>query len=479
MWESMPSICDLGHALMRRPAVAAAGVFMGGIVLHTTFPACALVYIVSGLIAAVFAMCIFRRSRLSAVLLAVAIFLTGLSAAQLEAFYFPLDDISGYATDEPRLANIELQIDQPLRILTNAFTPGRKMPPRQVTTATVTQVLTKSGWTPAAGQILVQIDPPLDQLALGQRIRVLGMLQRPGPAMNPGQFDWAAYYRAQRILASLTVTHGGALQILRADPPTWLARIRQSVRNTLDRGFTREQSLDHALLRALVLGDGDPELRDVQEQFRRTGTSHHLAISGMHVAVLGMLIYWLCRRLRLHPRWITLIAMSAVVFYGTVALPSPPVLRSVMLCVALGLGMLLCRSINAIQLLAISVLTILIIHPLDIYNAGFELSFVTVLGLIVLVRRVMPLTRDIDAEVAINTEGGHPPRRLVIQHRVRQWLAPALVCGLVASLLLAIPVFLSLTAGFLKIILTFCFPFAAHFWAMLAAIPVALMRHSV
>ena len=218
----------------------------------------------------------------------------------------------------------------------------------------------------------------------------------------------------------------------------------------------------------------------------------------MHVAVLGMLIYWLCRRLRLHPRWITLIAMSAVVFYGAVALPSPPVLRSVMLCVALGLGMLLCRSINAIQLLAISVLTILIIHPLDIYNAGFELSFVTVLGLMILVRRVMPLTRDIDAEVAINTEGGNPPRRLVVRHRIRQWLAPALVCGLiawvvsmpliayhfdqlnpwavVASLLLAIPVFLALTAGFLKIILTFCFPFAAHFWAALAAIPVAWMR---
>ena len=258
MWESMPSIRDLGDALMRRPAVPAAGVFIGGILLHASLPACAIIYIASGLIAAILAARTFRRSRLSASLLAISIFFAGIAVAQLEAFYFPLDDISGYATDEPRLANIELQIDQPLRILTNAFTPGRKMPPRQVTTASVTQVLTKFGWTPAAGQILVQIDPPLDQLALGQRIRVLGMLQRPGPAMNPGQFDWAGYYRAQRILASLTVTHGGALQILRTDPPTWLARIRQSVRNTLDRGFTKEQSLDHALLRALVLGDGDP-----------------------------------------------------------------------------------------------------------------------------------------------------------------------------------------------------------------------------
>ncbi len=501
MGQIAHSFREVSNALARRPLVATAGVFIGGVLLHASFPACALAYIATGLITAIFAAISFRHARRSALLLTIAIFLAGLSAAQLEAFYFPVNDISDYATDDPRLARIELQLDQPLRILTNAFTPGRKLPPRQVTTATVTQVLTNTGWAPAAGQILVQIEPPIDQLALGQRIRVLGMLQRPGPAMNPGQFDWAAYYRAQRILASITITHGGALQIVRADAPSYLARIREAVRHTLDRGFAKEQSLDHALLRALVLGDSDPELRDVQEQFRRTGTSHHLAISGMHVAVLGMLIYWLFRRLRFHPRWIMIIAMAAVAFYGLVALPSPPVLRSVLFCVALGVGVLLCRSIDAIQLLALSALAILILHPLDIYNAGFQLGFAVVLGLILLVPHVMPLTRDPDAEIAINTEGGNPPRRLVFMHRVRQKLAGPIVCGVIAwlvampliafhfdqlnpwaviaSLLLAIPVFLSLTAGFLKIILTCCFPFAAHLWATLAAIPVAWMRHGV
>jgi len=190
MRQSIPQFRGLASALVRRPAVAAAGVFIGGILLHAILPAGALAYIASGLITAILAAANFRRSRLSAWLLATAIFLAGVAAAQLEAFYFPVNDISGYATDDPRLAHVELQIDQPLRILTNAFTPGRKLPPRQVTTATVVQVLTKTGWTPAAGQILVQIDPPHPNLAIGQRIRVLGMLQRPGPAMNPGQFDW-------------------------------------------------------------------------------------------------------------------------------------------------------------------------------------------------------------------------------------------------------------------------------------------------
>src|SRR5205823_622896 len=125
------------------------------------------------------------------------------------------------------------------------------------------------------------IEPPNGSLALGQRIRALGMLYRPGPAMNPGQFDSAAYYREQRILASIHIPHADAIEILCPARPSLLARSRQAVRTALARGFAPERSLDHALLRALVLGDSDPELRDVQEQFRRTGTSHHLAISGM------------------------------------------------------------------------------------------------------------------------------------------------------------------------------------------------------
>src|SRR5204863_112701 len=207
----------------------------------------------------------------------------------------------------------------------NAFTPGRQLPPRQVTTASVARVLTTTGWANTTGRALVQIDPPNYDLRIGQRICVLGMLQRPSPAMNPGQFDWAAYYREQRILTSFQVTHGGALQIISTTPPSLMARMREGVRALLARGFTKEQSLDHALLRALVLGDNDPELRDVQEQFRRTGTSHHLSVSGMHVAVLSGFIYLICRILRIRPRPAVIVTMIFAIVYAIAALPAPPI----------------------------------------------------------------------------------------------------------------------------------------------------------
>ena len=158
------------------------------------------------------------------------------------------------------------------------------------------------GWRDASGEILVSSIRRTKNSRSARRIRVLGMLQRPPPAMNPGQFDWAAYYREQRILASIQVPHAdAAIEIISTRPavaPGDGARSRS--RGCSPPASRRAIARSRAAPR-LVLGDSDPELRDVQEQFRRTGTSHHLAISGMHVAVLGGFVYGVCRLL-LHAR---------------------------------------------------------------------------------------------------------------------------------------------------------------------------------
>src|SRR5204862_7274880 len=128
------------------------------------------------------------------------------------------------------------------------------MPPKQIMTARVTRVLTWNGWADACGNVLVQIAQPNPRLAIAQRVRVLGMLERPAPAMNPGQFDWAKYYREQRVLASVHVPLAQNIQIIATSAPGPLDFVRSESRRLLSAGFGAEQSLDHALLRALLLG---------------------------------------------------------------------------------------------------------------------------------------------------------------------------------------------------------------------------------
>lgn len=484
----------------RRPAVLLAAGVMGGIALHRVLPIAPMIWagVAAGLLIAT--ILLRRRDWLSAIVLLLAAVFSGTSLAQLQAFYYPANHVCHFATETPRLARIELLIDHPPRVLSNAFGQFKSLPPKQVTLARVTRIKTWAGWEEAQGKILVQIAQPHPRLATGQVIRVLGLLQRPAPAANPGQFDWAKYYRDQRILVSLQVLQAANIELLSEAAPGLLTRVRERTRELLAAGFSADRSLDHALLRALLLGDSDPELRDVQDQFKRTGTSHHLAISGLHVAVLTAVVLIFLRLLRFSPRVVTVIVTLFVIGYGAIALPSPPVMRSVLLFGALAGGVLLRRRTDPVQLLCVAVLVILIYHPLDLYNAGFQLSFGTVLGLMLFTDAVIRNWHRVRGD-QIDPDFRKPTPLVRLHRWFDQLVVTAFAGGLVAwlvsmplialhfeqlnpwaipaGIVLAPVVFVALIGGFAKVLLTLAWPSGAAVWATFAVQPVALMRQLV
>jgi competence protein ComEC len=373
----------------------------------------------------------------------------------------------------------------------------RPIPPKQVTTGRIRRVMTWDGWRDASGDVLVQIEQPHPRLEITQTVRALGMLQRPAPASNPGQFDWASYYRRQRVLASFTIPRANNIRILEPADPSPLDHLRRHVRRLLAMGFEPQQSLDHTLLRALLVGDGDPELRDIQDQFKRTGTSHHLAISGLHVAVLGGVIYGVCRLARMGPRPTAWVTLGFVIAYGLVALPSPPVVRSVLLCATFAMGIMGGRMVDGVQLLSVTAIAMLLYHPLDLFDPGFQLSFGTVLGLMLLTpafTRLMQSFRDRDMMLAPKTPGQIAAAGRWVDGQLLATLVSGIVAWLVsmpliawhfgqinpwaivASIALAIPVFVALIFGLAKVVLTFAWPSLAGAWADVAAIPIGWMR---
>ncbi len=484
----------------RHPALLAMIGLMAGVACHDALKPLPLAWAIAAIACITLGSLLRARAWLGTISLLLALCFTGVTLAQVQAYFYPTDHIAHYATDATRLAQIEFIVDEPPRVLVNAFGQYRALPPKQVTLGRVTQVRTWAGWKPASGQMLIQIGQPHPRLAAGQTVRALGLLQRPGPAMNPGQFDWANYYRDKRILASLQILQTSNMQILTDARPTLLTQLRERTHQLLAAGTPAERSLDHALLRALLLGDTDPELRDVQEQFKRTGTSHHLSISGMHIAVLSFVILIVCRLVRLSPRVSTVIVLGFVVLYGSIALPSPPVMRSVLLCLAIGFGFLLRRSINPIQLLCVAVIAMLIYQPLDLFNAGFQLSFGTVLGLMVFASRMLDTLVRLRRDPADPIDSNPPPFFKAVRWSDR-WLTAAFAAGLVAwfismpliaihfeqlnpwaipaGIVLAPVVALSLIAGMLKVLLTLAFPGGAAWWASMALAPTSWMRHLV
>ena len=492
----------LAEVVLRRPILPAVALFIAGIAAHEAvdLPPPVLLAAMATLLAA--AGITLRRPLLCSTLLALTVLLGGLSAGRLAHFYYPTTDVNAYASDDRRLAQLELYLDHEPRLIANTFGPSGPSPPKQSTVATVTAVRTWRGWAPAAGTVLVQINEPHPRLAAGQTIRLLGLLERPAPAANPGQFDWADYYRDQRVLTSVRVQSAANLQIIREQNPGPVADLRAAVRRALGVGFSTRQTLDLALLRALLLGDRDPAMQDVKDQFRATGTSHHLAISGMHVAVLGGVVYGLGRLLRIRPRPLLIGSTAFVILYGLIALPAPPVLRAVIIWTTFAAGFLICRKPDPLQLLALACLALLVLNPLDLFNAGFQLSFGTVLGLVLFAG---PFFTKLTGPAADDARFDRPHRPVGPLVTAGRWLdvrcLQAVAAGVVAwlvsmplvayhfeqlnpwavlcSILLSFPVMASLVAGLAKVVLTLAWPGMATAWAALAALPVDAMRWMV
>src|SRR5206468_1757180 len=92
-----------------RPALPAALLFILGIALHAHLPIAPLAWIVGTVACAIAGAATLRCSHASSLFVAASVFLSGVAIAQVEAFYYPADHIEAYATDQTRLAQLELQ----------------------------------------------------------------------------------------------------------------------------------------------------------------------------------------------------------------------------------------------------------------------------------------------------------------------------------------------------------------------------------
>lgn len=459
--------------------------FILGILFAGVLPLAIPAFIAAAILLILLAGILRRFSFAASSLIALAVLLSGIAAMQLDRNAFPQSSIANFTTDQPRLARLRLTITAPPRT-----TQGQWHQQGQIADAKVTDALCHDGWQPVTGSITLHLYNG-DSLHLGDEIETLGYLARPFLADNPGEFNWLSYYRHQRILANFSITDEKCLRVIGHSHPNSIWLLRESARSLLLRGFSADQSTTAAVLDALVLGDRQSAERDIQDLFIQTGTPHLMVISGMHVFIVAAFIYLICHLLRLPPRRTAIIVLSCVILYGLIVLPSLPAARAVLFCSLILLGIIFRRSVDLLQMLAICALIILVFHPMDLTDAGFQLSFVTVFALIIFGSRIsewMLTWRATQPEIRHANPLWRHTRNSIISACIA-WLAilplilfyfnrlnPWAIFGGVSLLPF---VFLGVGGGLLKIILTLLIPWLAGFWATLAAIPIYLLIHSV
>ncbi len=149
-----------------------------------------------------------------------------------------------------------------------------------------------------------------------------------------------------------------------------------------------------AFLRAILLGDRSELPKDIQTSFKHSGTMHVLAISVLHVGFIAFIIFYLLKVIRIKREGCYIFTVIFLMVFTLFTLARPSVVRSVIMACVLLIGMLLGKRTDVYNSLGAAALFILIKNPKDLFNIGFQLSFLAVLSIVYIAPKFIRLIKE-------------------------------------------------------------------------------------
>jgi ComEC/Rec2-related protein len=225
----------------------------------------------------------------------------------------------------------------------------------------------------------------------GDRVRIRGSLQPLEAPRNPGEFDYSDYLRRQGIFASLDTQlpqgcliegHGAGNPVIAMGLST---RRWMQAQLALDLEDSPEIS---TLIASMVLGSRGDTPEDVKDLFRRTGTLHLFAVSGLNVAMLGVIVWYLLKPFGIRRSRAVIIIIPVMAFYAVITGLGASCVRAAVMASIVLLGELLERRPAVFNSLAAAALVILAWDTNELFSSGFRFSFVLVGVIVIVAQRV-------------------------------------------------------------------------------------------
>jgi competence protein ComEC len=255
------------------------------------------------------------------------------------------------------------------------------------------RVESDSGRHPASGLLRVTLTGPAPApIEQGDRIEIHARIRPLRNYNNPGGYDLRRQMGYQDIWCGAYVDPVGfTILEKRADRGVLAAvdRVRSDIAGVIDRAGL---GVEGAVLKALVMGDMSGIPVEVRQAFARTGTSHILAISGLHISLVATAAFALCRwglsrvpwclRYAWTRKGAALLTIGPAVAYALVAGFSPSTQRALVMVVVFLTALLAERRADLKNSLSAAALAILIVHPPSLFSVSFQLSFSAVFAIV-------------------------------------------------------------------------------------------------
>ena len=250
-----------------------------------------------------------------------------------------------------------------------------------------------NGWKRKTGKLLVYFEKSrTDRLPLsGELIIIRSKINAVASPANPGQFNYAKYLSRQQISQQLYIPTGSWMSL--GDRLKGIRVLASDLRGKTIQLLRDNASGENefAVAAAILLGNKGWLDRDTLKDFSDAGAMHILCVSGMHVGIIYIVVNTLLAFLNRSKktRWLkTVLIILSIWFYAMITGLSSPVLRASIMFSFMTIGRSFQRFTNIYNTLTASAMLLLIMNPRLLLDAGFQLSYIAVIGIVTLQPRI-------------------------------------------------------------------------------------------
>jgi competence protein ComEC len=257
--------------------------------------------------------------------------------------------------------------------------------------ASVTSIINGPEATKCSGKLLLYFakDSIVPRLEYGQEILINKPLQRIQNSGNPGAFDYRRHAAFQQIYHQVFLKPVDWSATGRKDPVkfrSFLYKARAFVLATLRKNIP-DKNQELGIAEALLIGYKEDLDKELVQAYSNTGVVHIIAISGLHLGLIFFVLTWIFNRvpgLKKSRHVKVILLLSCLWLFSLLTGGSASVLRSAVMFTVIVIGKYYFRQSSIYSSLSASAFLLLCYNPYYLWDVGFQLSYLAVIGIVAL-----------------------------------------------------------------------------------------------
>lgn len=212
----------------------------------------------------------------------------------------------------------------------------------------------------------------------GKIMLVYGRFNLYDKATNPGQFDLRKYYLSKDVLFRIDKCEirevSGQANIVQC----LLNSIRDKCEKSLEEALSDE---DAGIMKAIMFADKTDMDSELKDMYSAAGAGHLLAISGLHISLIGMGLMGILKRTPLPEKLSISLVVGILILYAIMIGFTPSSNRAIIMFIIMMFGKIRQKTYDGLTALSVALLITVVMHPLSSLQSGFYMTYLAIIGL--------------------------------------------------------------------------------------------------